>query len=198
MPDYRPTITRVEVEGRTLKLTSLDKLLYPATETTKGEVLNYYATVAPILLEHMAARPVTRVRWPHGVIGDSFFDTFTNRLLQIQTRFLGKIPDFDTFRRPDRAHEVLIFSGHDLQQRALAGTIAAQHANFGTRIKCQPNVRKHFLLIIQTSHVLNGHYVLLGHRRNSFRILKMSLVPRLQPRNTLPWRLLPPLPTLEA
>lgn len=74
MPDYRPTITRVEVEGRTLKLTSLDKLLYPATETTKGEVLNYYATVAPILLEHMAARPVTRVRWPHGVIGDSFFE----------------------------------------------------------------------------------------------------------------------------
>ena len=74
MPDYRPSITRVEVEGRTLKLTSLDKLLYPATETTKGEVLNYYATVAPILLEHMAARPVTRVRWPHGVIGDSFFE----------------------------------------------------------------------------------------------------------------------------
>lgn len=74
MPDYRPTITRVEVEGRTLKLTSLDKLLYPATETTKGEVLNYYATVAPILLEHMAARPVTRVRWPHGMIGDSFFE----------------------------------------------------------------------------------------------------------------------------
>ena len=74
MPDYRPSITRVEVEGRTLKLTSLEKLLYPSTETTKGEVLNYYATVAPILLEHMAARPVTRVRWPHGVIGDSFFE----------------------------------------------------------------------------------------------------------------------------
>ncbi len=68
------SVTRVEVGGRTLKLTSLEKLLYPATETTKGEVLNYYATVAPILLRLMAGRPVTRVRWPHGVIGDSFFE----------------------------------------------------------------------------------------------------------------------------
>lgn len=68
------SMTRVDVEGRTLKLTSLEKLLYPATETTKGEVLNYYATVAPILLRHLVSRPVTRVRWPHGVIGDSFFE----------------------------------------------------------------------------------------------------------------------------
>jgi bifunctional non-homologous end joining protein LigD len=67
-------VTRVEVEGRTLKLTSLEKLLYPATETTKGEVLSYYATVAPVLLPHLAGRPVTRVRWPHGVSGESFFE----------------------------------------------------------------------------------------------------------------------------
>lgn len=72
MPE--PAVTRVEVEGRTLRLTSLDKVIYPATETTKGEVLNYYATVAPILLPHLAARPVTRVRWPHGVAGDRFFE----------------------------------------------------------------------------------------------------------------------------
>ena len=72
MPEQ--SVTRVEVEGRVLKLTSLGKLLYPSTETTKGEVLNYYATVAPILLPHIAARPVTRVRWPHGVAGDSFFE----------------------------------------------------------------------------------------------------------------------------
>lgn len=65
---------RAQVGGRTLKLTSLDKLLYPATETTKGEVLNYYAAVAPVLLRQLAGRPVTRVRWPHGVAGDSFFE----------------------------------------------------------------------------------------------------------------------------
>jgi len=74
MVEPQGSVTRVEVGGRTLKLTSLEKLLYPSTEMTKGEVLNYYATVAPILLPHMASRPVTRVRWPHGVIGDSFFE----------------------------------------------------------------------------------------------------------------------------
>ena len=74
MVEPQGSVTRVEVGGRTLKLTSLEKLLYPSTETTKGEVLSYYATVAPILLAHMASRPVTRVRWPHGVIGDSFFE----------------------------------------------------------------------------------------------------------------------------
>lgn len=66
--------TRVAVDGRTLRLTSLDKILYPATETTKGEVLAYYAQVAPVLLPHLAGRPVTRVRWPHGVEQNSFFE----------------------------------------------------------------------------------------------------------------------------
>ncbi|MDU0314213.1 non-homologous end-joining DNA ligase [Phycicoccus sp. M110.8] len=67
-------VTRVEVAGRRLKLTSLDKLLYPHTETTKGEVLNYYAQVADVILPHLAGRPVTRVRWPHGTSDQSFFE----------------------------------------------------------------------------------------------------------------------------
>ncbi|MFW5470378.1 non-homologous end-joining DNA ligase [Knoellia sp. CPCC 206435] len=75
MPEkYVPEITRVEVEGRTLKLSSLSKVMYPSTETTKAEVLNYFATVGPVLLPHIAARPVTRVRWPHGVADQSFFE----------------------------------------------------------------------------------------------------------------------------
>lgn len=65
---------RVEVDGRRLRLSSLDKLLYPATETTKGEVLSYYARVAPVILAHLAHRPVTRVRFPHGVADVSFFE----------------------------------------------------------------------------------------------------------------------------
>ncbi|MBO1766067.1 non-homologous end-joining DNA ligase [Allobranchiibius sp. GilTou38] len=64
----------VEVEGRRLALSNLDKVLYPATETTKGEVLHYYARVAPVLLPILAGRPVTRVRWPHGVGDTSFFE----------------------------------------------------------------------------------------------------------------------------
>jgi len=64
----------VEVAGRRLGVSNLDKVLYPATETTKGEVLSYYAQVAPTLLPHLARRPVTRVRWPHGTEGMSFFE----------------------------------------------------------------------------------------------------------------------------
>lgn len=65
---------RVDVEGRTLTLSNLDKVLYPRTGTTKGEVLNYYAQVAPRILPHLHDRAVTRIRWPHGVEGQSFFE----------------------------------------------------------------------------------------------------------------------------
>jgi bifunctional non-homologous end joining protein LigD len=66
--------TSVVVEGRKLRLTSLDKLLYPSTETTKGEVLSYYAQVAEVLLPQLDSRPLTRVRWPHGTGDQSFFE----------------------------------------------------------------------------------------------------------------------------
>ncbi len=67
-------VTRVTVAGRTLKVSSLDKVMYPATETTKGEILDYYVRVHEVLLPRLAARPVTRVRWPHGVEDVSFFE----------------------------------------------------------------------------------------------------------------------------
>ena len=65
---------QVDVEGRTLTISNLDKVLYPRTGTTKGEVLNYYAQISPVLLPHLADRAVTRIRWPHGVQGNSFFE----------------------------------------------------------------------------------------------------------------------------
>ena len=64
----------VDVEGRTLRISNLDKVLYPRTGTTKGEVLDYYARIAPVLLPHLKDRAVTRIRWPHGVEGASFFE----------------------------------------------------------------------------------------------------------------------------
>jgi bifunctional non-homologous end joining protein LigD len=64
----------VDVEGRRIKLSNLDKVLYPATGTTKGEVLAYYAAVAPALLCQLADRPLTRKRWPDGVAGPAFFE----------------------------------------------------------------------------------------------------------------------------
>ena len=68
------TEVHVDVEGRTLKLSNLGKVLYPQTGTTKGEVLNYYARIAPVLLPHLKDRAVTRVRWPHGTHESSFFE----------------------------------------------------------------------------------------------------------------------------
>ena len=65
---------QVDVDGRTLRISNLDKVLYPRTGTTKGEVLNYYARIAPVLLPHLADRAVTRIRWPHGVQDKSFFE----------------------------------------------------------------------------------------------------------------------------
>ena len=64
----------VDVEGRTLKISNLDKVLYPRTGTTEGEVLDYYARISPVMLPHLADRAVTRIRWPHGVEGQSFFE----------------------------------------------------------------------------------------------------------------------------
>lgn len=58
---------RVSVQGRSLKVSSLDKVMYPSTGTTKGEVLDYYARVAASLIPHALWRPVTRKRWVHGV-----------------------------------------------------------------------------------------------------------------------------------
>jgi bifunctional non-homologous end joining protein LigD len=74
MPDGSTDLVSVIVDGRRLQLSNLDKVMYPATETTKGEVLNYYARAARFLLPHLADRPVTRIRWPHGTGEPSFFE----------------------------------------------------------------------------------------------------------------------------
>ena len=74
MSPKESTEVRVEVDGRTLKLSNLDKVLYPRTGTTKGEVLNYYAQVSPAMLPLLANRCATRVRWPNGVEKQSFFE----------------------------------------------------------------------------------------------------------------------------
>lgn len=68
------TELHVDVDGRTLKISNLDKVLYPRTGTTKGEVLDYYARISPTMLPHLEDRAVTRIRWPHGVDDMSFFE----------------------------------------------------------------------------------------------------------------------------
>lgn len=69
----------VQVGGHAIKVTNLDKVMYPSTGTTKGDVIGYYQAVAPWFVAHSWGRPITRKRWVHGVgtarsPGTSFFE----------------------------------------------------------------------------------------------------------------------------
>ncbi len=64
----------VEIGGRRLKLTNLDKVLYPATGFTKGQIIDYYARIAPVLVPHLKHRPLTLKRYPGGVDQQYFFE----------------------------------------------------------------------------------------------------------------------------
>src|SRR6202162_215126 len=68
------TDSTVEIQGRHLKLSNLEKVLYPATGFTKQQVIDYYARIAPAIVPHLAGRALTRKRYPDGVDGEPFFE----------------------------------------------------------------------------------------------------------------------------
>jgi bifunctional non-homologous end joining protein LigD len=68
----RTATTEVKVGSKTLRLSNLDKVLYPEAGFTKGQVIDYYTRVAPALLPHLKNRPLTLKRYPNGV-DDKFF-----------------------------------------------------------------------------------------------------------------------------
>jgi bifunctional non-homologous end joining protein LigD len=67
-------VVEVEVEGRRLELSNLDKVFYPATGFTKGQIIDYYTRIAPVLLPHLRGRPLTLKRYPDGVDGPFFYE----------------------------------------------------------------------------------------------------------------------------
>jgi bifunctional non-homologous end joining protein LigD len=69
-----PGKVAVEVGGRQLTLTNLDKQLYPAAGFRKADVIDYYRQIAPVMLPHLAGRPPTLVRAPNGAAGERFFE----------------------------------------------------------------------------------------------------------------------------
>ncbi|AGZ38702.1 non-homologous end-joining DNA ligase [Actinoplanes friuliensis] len=69
-----PSRVPVQIEGRDLELSNLDKVMYPAAGFTKGEVIDYYTRIAPVLLPHLQGRALTRIRYPNGVDGAHFFE----------------------------------------------------------------------------------------------------------------------------
>ncbi|MXP21870.1 ATP-dependent DNA ligase [Gordonia sp. HNM0687] len=64
----------LDVDGRRIPITNLDKVLYPTTGTRKFEVIDYYSRIAEVMLPHLAGRPITRKRWPNGVESMPFFE----------------------------------------------------------------------------------------------------------------------------
>jgi bifunctional non-homologous end joining protein LigD len=68
------TSVEVEVDGRQLRLTNLDKVMYPVPGFTKGQVIDYYTRIAPVLLPHLRDRPLTLKRYPNGVDAGFFYE----------------------------------------------------------------------------------------------------------------------------
>jgi bifunctional non-homologous end joining protein LigD len=68
------TRVEVEVEGRRLSLSNLDKVMYPAVGFTKGQLIDYYTRIAPVLLPHLRDRPLTLKRYPNGVEDKYFYE----------------------------------------------------------------------------------------------------------------------------
>lgn len=66
--------TVVEIQGQRLKLSNLDKVMYPEVGFTKGHIIDYYARIAPVLLPHLHGRPLTLKRYPNGVNGMHFYE----------------------------------------------------------------------------------------------------------------------------
>jgi bifunctional non-homologous end joining protein LigD len=64
----------IDIQGKQLKLSNLEKVLYPAAGFTKGQVIDYYVRIAPVLLPHLKNRPLTLKRYPEGVNGMFFYE----------------------------------------------------------------------------------------------------------------------------
>ena len=66
--------SEVEIQGKKLSLSNLDKVMYPAADFTKAQVIDYYVRIAPALLPHLKGRPLTLKRYPNGVNGMHFYE----------------------------------------------------------------------------------------------------------------------------
>ncbi len=64
----------IEIQGKQLKLSNLDKVLYPAAGFTKQQIIDYYVRIAPAMIPHLTDRPLTRKRYPNGVDEEFFYE----------------------------------------------------------------------------------------------------------------------------
>ncbi|MGB6182071.1 MAG: ATP-dependent DNA ligase [Rhodococcus sp. (in: high G+C Gram-positive bacteria)] len=110
----------LDVAGRHIALTNVDKVLFPETGTTKGEVIDYYVEIAPAMLPHLAGRPVTRKRWPNGVNAGAFFEK----------NLAASAPDWLDRRRMHHSDRVVVYPVfHTAAELAWLGQQAALEAH---------------------------------------------------------------------
>ncbi len=69
-----PKKSQLEIEGKSLLVSNLEKILYPDVGFTKGDLINYYIRISPVLLPHMKQRPISLKRYPEGVNGFYFYE----------------------------------------------------------------------------------------------------------------------------
>src|SRR3954467_8802861 len=69
-----PSRSEVEIQGKKVSLSNLDKVMYPAVGFTKAQLIDYYIRIAPVLLPHLKGRPLTLKRYPNGVQGMFFYE----------------------------------------------------------------------------------------------------------------------------
>ncbi len=69
-----PSTTRTSIGGRELAVSNLEKVLFPESGFTKGQLIDYYMRIADVMLPHIRERPLTMKRFPDGVAGKSFFE----------------------------------------------------------------------------------------------------------------------------
>ena len=69
-----PTKQLIEVEGRELAISNVDKVYFPESRFTKGEVITFYSEIAEVIVPHLRDRPLTLKRFPEGINGEHFYE----------------------------------------------------------------------------------------------------------------------------
>ena len=128
----------VLTEGRRLKLSNWDKVLFPETGFTKGDLVAYYARIAPAVLPHLRDRPLTLKRYPNGVQSQYFYEkqSPSHRPEWVQTVHVGSI---DYTLAQDRPTLVWLANLADIELHTSLSL--AQHAS-GRRCSCSTSTRE--------------------------------------------------------
>lgn len=122
----------VQVGNRRLSLSNLEKELYP-NGFTKAQVITYYSRIAPVLVSHLAGRPLTVIRYPDGVGGEQFFEKNVARGAPAWLHRV-RLPSSGSRGSGDTITSLLI---DDLPALVWAANLAALELA-GTTVDCQP------------------------------------------------------------